>query len=78
MKPENLTCPKCGGRMVSRTNSRDGSRFWGCADYPTCNGTRNTDGEVPTRENSQRVTPREFDDRLPSERQRERDRRRWR
>ncbi len=46
-KPENVSCPECGGPMVSRANRRDGTRFWGCADYPRCRGTRNTDGEAP-------------------------------
>lgn len=32
------TCPKCDGRMVLR-ESRYG-KFWGCANYPSCNGTR--------------------------------------
>jgi len=45
MKPENLTCPECGEPMVSRANSVTGQRFWGCSNFPTCKGTRNTDGE---------------------------------
>ncbi len=32
--------------MVSRLNRAKQQRFWGCAGYPLCNGTRNTDGEV--------------------------------
>jgi ssDNA-binding Zn-finger/Zn-ribbon topoisomerase 1 len=44
MKPENVACPACGGSMVSRKNHRDGRRFWGCANYPECRGTRDTDG----------------------------------
>ena len=37
------TCPSCGKRMELRTarkGSRAGSRFWGCAGYPDCKGTR--------------------------------------
>lgn len=37
------TCPSCSQPMVLRTarrGSRPGSRFWGCADYPGCRGTR--------------------------------------
>lgn len=26
--------------MVARRNHRDGSRFWGCALFPECRGTR--------------------------------------
>lgn len=67
MKPENVACPECGGPMVSRKNSRDDTRFWGCANYPTCRGTRNTDGEAPEE--------RSF---TPSDRLRDNDRSRWR
>lgn len=41
---ENLKCPDCGGRMKSRTNSKDGTKFWGCAGYPDCWGTRDNMG----------------------------------
>jgi hypothetical protein len=37
------SCPACGGTMVNRTARRGaspGSRFWGCASYPACEGTR--------------------------------------
>ncbi|HHK42991.1 MAG TPA: hypothetical protein ENJ50_11275 [Planctomycetaceae bacterium] len=27
-------CPRCGREMRIRTNSRDGSQFWGCTGYP--------------------------------------------
>lgn len=47
MKPQNLICPRCGGPMVSRTNQSEGSRFWGCQNYPKCRGTRDTDGNAP-------------------------------
>jgi four helix bundle suffix protein len=36
-------CPACGKNMVLRTarkGARAGSRFWGCAGYPECLGTR--------------------------------------
>ncbi len=36
-------CPACGKGMVlrtARTGARAGSRFWGCAGYPECRGTR--------------------------------------
>jgi restriction system protein len=34
------TCPKCGSAMVERVNRRSKERFWGCAAYPKCLGTR--------------------------------------
>lgn len=37
-------CPLCGKPMLRRTiqrGSRQGQQFWGCSDYPKCNGTRN-------------------------------------
>lgn len=43
-KPENVTCPECGGPMTSRVNKSSGQRFWGCNDFPRCRGTRDTDG----------------------------------
>jgi len=45
-------CPKCGKPMVLRTarkGPKTGSQFWGCGDYPECNGTRplvGSDGSV--------------------------------
>lgn len=75
---ENLKCPKCDGPMVSRANGASGQRFWGCKKYPECRGTLNTDGEVPTRQNSQRRTQDDSDELSPSERARRDDRSRWR
>ena len=63
-------CPECGGRMISRANRATRQCFWGCARYPTCRGTRNTDGEAP----GEHTDP---DPGLPSNRQRAADRRRW-
>ena len=34
------SCPRCGGRMVSRTNRSNGNAFWGCSKYPACRGIR--------------------------------------
>lgn len=37
-------CPLCGKPMLKRTiqrGSKQGQQFWGCSDYPKCNGTRN-------------------------------------
>ena len=36
-------CPKCGKPMLRRIiqrGTRQGLQFWGCSDYPACNGTR--------------------------------------
>lgn len=78
MKPENLTCPECGSRMVSRV-TRVGAprRFWGCTRFPACRGTRNVEGEATTRDTAPRGHERDAEDRLPSERAGARDRRRW-
>lgn len=46
-KPENVTCPECGGPMTSRVNGKTGQRFWGCLGYPQCRGTLDTDGQSP-------------------------------
>lgn len=43
-KPENVKCPDCGGPMVSKLNQAKQQRFWGCATFPKCKGTRDTDG----------------------------------
>lgn len=76
MKPENLTCPECGGPMESRLNRSTKQRFWGCKNFPQCTGTRNTDGEA--RAPRQAWVPKgEDDEQLPSERWNGRDRRRW-
>lgn len=64
-----LTCPDCGGAMVSRANKTTGQRFWGCKDYPKCRGTRDTDGNSAAERRG---------DLAPSERQRDNDRQRWR
>lgn len=40
--PENVTCPECGGPMVSRRSSH--GVFWGCRAYPACRGTRDVEG----------------------------------
>jgi hypothetical protein len=36
-------CPTCNGAMVirkARRGQNQGSRFWGCPNFPRCNGTR--------------------------------------
>jgi ssDNA-binding Zn-finger/Zn-ribbon topoisomerase 1 len=70
---EETKCPICDGPMQSRANKNTGQRFWGCKAYPKCKGTRNTDGEAPRGE----VSFTERESRLPSDRLRDNDRRRW-
>ena len=39
-------CPKCGRPMLRRMQKKgqlQGREFWGCSDYPNCNGLRNID-----------------------------------
>lgn len=33
-------CPRCGEKMVLRTNKRSSEKFLGCMRYPQCSGTR--------------------------------------
>jgi four helix bundle suffix protein len=43
LRPSLPDCPLCGKPMVMRTARKGkspGARFWGCAAYPTCKGTR--------------------------------------
>lgn len=70
---ESMTCPHCGGSMVSRRNRQHGTIFWGCVAYPACHGTRNVDGDAP----GERRHGHETHDTLPSERARDNDRHRW-
>lgn len=77
MKPESVTCPECGGEMVSRMNRAKQQRFWGCKRYPDCKGTRNTDGEAKSMRGSFANDGGEAETLLPSDRQRGNDRRRW-
>lgn len=34
------SCPRCGSKMVNRTNRKTGDAFWGCVGFPKCKGTR--------------------------------------
>ncbi len=38
---EDPDCPRCGGWMLRRMNSKTGEGFWGCMSWPQCNGTLN-------------------------------------
>jgi len=40
-KETDLTkCPRCGSKMIERTNHKTGQTFFGCSRYPKCRGTR--------------------------------------
>lgn len=39
---ENVKCPYCKGTMIARKSLY--GHFWGCAQYPKCTGTRNSEG----------------------------------
>jgi hypothetical protein len=39
MESEEKHCPRCERLMVLRTSRRDGTKFWGCSDYPRCRST---------------------------------------
>lgn len=40
VKSEVPKCPKCGSEMILRRNSKTGSNFWSCSQWPLCNGVR--------------------------------------
>lgn len=33
-------CPRCGSKMIERTNRKAGQTFFGCSRFPKCRGTR--------------------------------------
>ncbi|MDE5713002.1 MAG: topoisomerase DNA-binding C4 zinc finger domain-containing protein [Muribaculaceae bacterium] len=40
------SCPKCGKPMLKRMQKKgqmQGREFWGCSNYPNCNGIRSID-----------------------------------
>lgn len=46
------TCPSCGigTRMMLRTSGKDGTRFWGCGNFPRCRTTLAVSGQSMVRE----------------------------
>jgi ssDNA-binding Zn-finger/Zn-ribbon topoisomerase 1 len=75
-KPENVTCPLCDGPMTPRMSAH--GKFWGCQDYPRCRGTRNVMGDANTPRQGDAVRHGGDEDAsMPSDRWRDRDRRRW-
>lgn len=41
-------CSVCGGVLILRTNKRDGSKFWGCSNYPRCRYSESVTRELAT------------------------------
>lgn len=44
-------CPKCGKPMLRRIRKKgqkQGNEFWGCSDFPNCNGIRPIDSALET------------------------------
>jgi restriction system protein len=33
------TCPRCSVKMISRSSTKGGRKFWGCRNYPQCKQT---------------------------------------
>ena len=44
-KVEGIVCPQCGDEMRQRTSIY--GDFYGCINYPTCQGKRQLDGHAP-------------------------------
>lgn len=36
---DRVPCPDCGGTLVRRANTKTGAPFWGCVDFPYCEGS---------------------------------------
>ncbi len=36
---DRVPCPDCGGTLVRRANNKTSAPFWGCVDYPYCEGS---------------------------------------
>ncbi|MBN5215144.1 DNA topoisomerase III [Serratia ureilytica] len=43
--PPSPPCPTCGGTMRRRAGKKGGGAFWGCSNYPTCQGIINIDAK---------------------------------
>lgn len=43
-RADTMLCPECNGEMQLRTNRSNGDKFWGCKKYPSCKGTRDSEG----------------------------------
>jgi predicted RNA-binding Zn-ribbon protein involved in translation (DUF1610 family) len=43
-KAKTVLCPMCLSVMITRTRNRDGSKFFGCTNYPSCRFCLNMEG----------------------------------
>ncbi|HDJ2774970.1 TPA: topoisomerase DNA-binding C4 zinc finger domain-containing protein, partial [Serratia rubidaea] len=43
--PPSPPCPLCSGTMRRRAGKKGGGSFWGCSNYPTCQGIINIDAK---------------------------------
>ena len=50
-------CPECGKPLKLMTNSKDGSKFYGCTGYPRCRYTRSASGERASSSSSSKKCP---------------------
>ena len=41
------TCPRCSIKMISRSSTHEGRRFWGCPNYPRCKQTLYSTANAP-------------------------------
>ena len=41
------TCPRCSIKMISRSSTHEGRRFWGCPNYPLCKQTLYSTANAP-------------------------------
>lgn len=50
-------CPKCGGEMAFKEGEKNGKHyaFWGCKNYPKCDGTRKFSKQEPKKEPKKNV-----------------------
>ena len=47
--------------MVPRKNSKDGSKFWGCKQFPKCRGNRDSMGMSKKDREAERLNPENLD-----------------
>lgn len=52
-----VACPKCGRDMKIRHRKSDGKPFWGCPDFPKCNGIVDYNEDNKGKINSRDVRP---------------------
>jgi hypothetical protein len=64
IKVKIFNCPKCSSKMVKRTARRTNKDFYGCSKFPKCRGTRELDGSVREKRESDgfNFEPSDFED----------------